>query len=243
MEVHVGCCGYPQPKKMYYEHFDLVEIQKTFYQLPRVKSAQAWRLEAPPSVEFTLLAWQLITHRPSSPSYRHLTVPVDEAKRDCYGSFKPTEEVCEVWEQTLEVAHALESEMVIFQAPPTFGPGPKNIANIREFFTKCRRDGIHLGWEPKGTDWDPEEVGRLCRELDLIHVVDPIQGREKAGSIIYWRMHGIGGYRHQYTDQELRRFISILRKSKKKKAYVLFNNIHMWEDALRFQALWEERKA
>lgn len=239
MEVHVGCCGYPQPKQKYYEHFDLVEIQKTFYQPPRVKSAQAWRQESPASVEFTLLAWQLITHRPSSTGYRRLTVPIEEDRRDCYGSFRPTEEVFRAWEQTLEVARALESEMVIFQAPTTFGPGPKNLSNLREFFSSCARDGLFLGFEPKGGEWGPEETGRLCRELDLIHVVDPAQGREKAGSIIYWRMHGISGYRHRYSDQELRRFASILRKSKKKKAYVLFNNVHMWEDALRFKALWE----
>ena len=243
MEVHVGCCGYPQPRKKYYEHLRLVEIQKTLYQLPREKSAQAMRAEAPASVEFTMLAWQLITHRPSSPSYRHLLVPVEESRRDHYGSFRPTLEVFRAWDQTLEVARALEAEVVVFQSPHTFAPGPKNIANMKAFFGRCERDGLQLGWEPRCGDWEPDEVGRICRELDLIHVVDPAQGREKAGSVIYWRMNGIGGYRHRYTDQELRKFVSMLRKSKKKKAYVLFNNIHMWDDALRFLALWEERGA
>lgn len=241
MELHVGCCGYPQPRKTYYEQFRLVEVQKTFYQPPRLKVAQAMRAEAPPSVEFTLLAWQLITHRPSSPSYRRLMVPVEEQKRDHYGSFRPTEEVFEAWEQTLEVAQALEAEIVVFRTPKTFGPGPKNRENMKAFFRECRREGLQLAWEPEVGVWEADEVGRICRELDLIHVVDPTLGREKAGSVIYWRMNGIGGYRHRYTDQELRKFITILRKSKKKKAYILFNNIHMWDDALHFQALWEER--
>jgi uncharacterized protein YecE (DUF72 family) len=241
LEVHIGCCGFPQAKKKYYEHFDLVEIQKTFYQLPRVKTAQSWRMEAPASFEFTLKAWQLITHRPSSSTYRHLTSPIDESKKDRYGSFKPTDEVFEVWEKTREVANALDSEIVVFQTPPSFGPTSKNISNLREFFDKCQRDKLLLGWEPRG-EWSPDEAGRLCHELGLIHVVDPFTCREKAGNIIYWRLHGIGGYRHRYTNEELAKLISFLRKSRKQKAYILFNNINMWEDALRLQALWEKNK-
>jgi uncharacterized protein YecE (DUF72 family) len=34
----------------------------------------------------------------------------------------------------------------------------------------------------------------------------------------------------------------MLRKSKKKRAYVLFNNIYMWDDAQRFLEIWEKRK-
>jgi len=35
--------------------------------------------------------------------------------------------------------------------------------------------------------------------------------------------------------------VTILRKSKKKKAYVLFNNVSMWEDSQRFLEIWEKR--
>lgn len=241
MELKVGCCGFPQARERYYKTFPLVEIQKTFYQLPRVATSLKWRQEAPPHFEFTLKAWQLITHRPSSPTYSKLTTPIPEDKKDAYGSFKPTPEVYQAWDETREVARALEAEVVVFQTPATFQPGPKNLANMREFFRTIERDDLILAWEPRG-NWDPEEVARICRELDLIHVVDPFEGREKAGSIIYWRLHGGAGYRHKYTDEELSQLVGMLRRSRKKKAYVLFNNVHMWEDSQRFLELWERRR-
>ncbi len=240
MELKVGCCGFPQARQIYYETLPLVELQKTFYQLPRVKTAQKWRQESPPHFEFTLKAWQLITHRPSSPTYKRLTHPIPEESRDAYGSFKPTPENFAAWRETLEVATALDAEIVLFQTPATFTPGPKNIAQMREFLSTIERGRLQLAWEPRG-QWDAEEAGRICRELDLLHVVDPFQGREKAGQIIYWRLHGIGSYRHRYTDQELGKLVTMLRRSKKKRAYVLFNNINMWEDAQRLLELWRRR--
>ncbi|MBC7229717.1 MAG: DUF72 domain-containing protein [Actinobacteria bacterium] len=240
MELKVGCCGFPQARQIYYETLPLVELQKTFYQLPRVKTAQKWRQESPPHFEFTLKAWQLITHRPSSPTYKRLTHPIPEESRDAYGSFKPTPENFAAWRETLEVATALDAEIVLFQTPATFTPGPKNIAQMREFLSTIERGRLQLAWEPRG-QWDAEEAGRICRELDLLHVVDPFRGREKAGQIIYWRLHGIGSYRHRYTDQELGKLVTMLRRSKKKRAYVLFNNINMWEDAQRLLELWRRR--
>jgi len=50
----------------------VVEVQQTFYQIPRIATGKRWREEAPPDFEFTMKAWQLITHEPSSPTYRRL---------------------------------------------------------------------------------------------------------------------------------------------------------------------------
>ncbi|MFW6113869.1 MAG: DUF72 domain-containing protein, partial [Actinomycetota bacterium] len=232
----------PQARRKYYQALLLVEIQKTFYQLPRVKTSSKWRHEAPPYFEFTLKAWQLITHRPSSPTYRRLTHPLPEDKKEAYGSFRPTPEILKAWSENLEVARAMDAEIVVFQTPSSFGPGPKNIANMRKFFENIERGGLNLAWEPRGR-WDPDEAGKLCRELDLLHVVDPFTGREKAGAIIYWRLHGMGNYRHRYSDKELNKLATILRKSKKKKAYVLFNNVYMWEDSQRLAEIWEKRNS
>jgi uncharacterized protein YecE (DUF72 family) len=240
LELKIGCCGFPQVRQTYYKTLPVVEIQRTFYQLPRVKTSIKWRHEAPPYFEFSLKAWQLITHRPSSPTYKRLSHPIPARLKDAYGSFRPTNEIYKAWKETLEVAKALEAEIVVFETPSTFGPGSKNISNMRAFFETIDRNSLQLAWEPRGK-WSPEEAGQICRDLDLLHVVDPFQGREKAGSIIYWRLHGIGSFRHRYTDRELGKLVTVLKKSKKKKAYVLFNNIYMWEDAQRFKEIWEKR--
>jgi len=68
--VKDGCCGFPVGMKKYFENFDVVEVQKTFYKPPSQKTAEKWRKNAPENFEFTIKAWQVITHPPSSPTYR-----------------------------------------------------------------------------------------------------------------------------------------------------------------------------
>jgi uncharacterized protein YecE (DUF72 family) len=53
------------------------------------------------------------------------------------------------------------------------------------------------------------------------------------GSGTYFRLHGITGARHVYTDGELRRLASMTPPG----AYVMFNNIPRVRDAKRFSAL------
>jgi uncharacterized protein YecE (DUF72 family) len=66
--LKVGCCGFPRGRKEYFRQFRLVEVQQTFYKMPDLETAIKWRQEAPTDFEFTLKAWQLITHPPTSPT-------------------------------------------------------------------------------------------------------------------------------------------------------------------------------
>jgi uncharacterized protein YecE (DUF72 family) len=76
-------------------------------------------------------------------------------------------------------------------------------------------------------------VRGLCQELDLVHCTDPFVAESLHGSFRYYRLHGRGGYRYRYTDADLQQ----LRGRCRPPAYVMFNNVSMWEDALRFRDL------
>ena len=60
--IKVGTCGFAIRRPGYYRTFPVVEIQQSFYKLPRVTTGERWRAGAPPGFEFTMKAWQLITH-------------------------------------------------------------------------------------------------------------------------------------------------------------------------------------
>lgn len=45
--LKIGCCGFSKGRKTYFDNFDLVEIQKTFYKPPKVSTAEKWREESP----------------------------------------------------------------------------------------------------------------------------------------------------------------------------------------------------
>jgi uncharacterized protein YecE (DUF72 family) len=79
-------------------------------------------------------AWQLITHEPSSPTYRRLRQPIPESDKALYGSFRPTEPVLKAWTDTAAVARAMGATVVVFQCPPRFTPTPEHVGNLRKFF-------------------------------------------------------------------------------------------------------------
>lgn len=232
MDAKVGCCGFPESRGKYYSHFKVVEIQQSFYQLPKPETARKWREEAPEDFEFTLKAWQLITHEPSSPTYRRLKERVPEDRRDRYGSFKPTEEVLTAWIRTEEIAQALRAKVIVFQCPASFRPTDQNKENLKVFFHKINRKDYIFTWEPRGK-WSPEEIKEICQELDLVHCVDPFKDESTYGKILYYRLHGIGGYSYQYTDENFEELKSRCRAQKE--IYFMFNNTFMLEDALRFK--------
>jgi uncharacterized protein YecE (DUF72 family) len=234
MAMTVGCCGFCRARSAYYEEFSAVEIQRTFYKLPRIETVRKWRREAPSDFVFTLKAWQLITHEPSSPTYRKAGIRIDPNRRDKYGGFRPTSQVWEAWEQTEIIAIAMEAEVVLFQCPASFTPTAENIAHLRGFFSSLRIRQFRLAWEPRG-NWSEKIVRELCRELGLILCVDPLAGGSLRGAPGYFRLHGLGGYRYRYTDADLNRLKVIL--SPVRGGYLFFNNISMYDDALRFHRL------
>jgi len=237
--ILVGCCGFPRARSEYYRTLPLAEVQQTFYRPPELATAQRWRAEAPPDFCFTLKAWQLITHEPSSPTYRKARLNL-EGPAEHYGSFRPTDEVMAAWERIRQIALALQAPIVLFQCPASFTPTDVHIENLRRFFRGITRSGLICAWEPRGP-WPVELVGSLCAELDLIHAVDPFVSRPATLGTAYFRLHGITGYRYRFTDDDLRQLLAWCRGYKL--VYCLFNNVSMWEDALRLCALLPEAGA
>ena len=226
----------------YMELFPVVEVQQTFYQPPRVETLRRWRAEAPRGFEFTLKAWMLITHEARSPVYRRLKRELTEVEREGCGSFRPSEIVREAWEATRASAAALSARRVLFQCPASFRPNDENVGRMRAFFDSVERGRLRLLWEPRG-DWPDTLVRRLCAELDLVHVVDPLKSRTVTPRECYFRLHGRRGRGYTHETEELEELISMLPADGRRTSYVLFNNVRMLEDAARFRGLARGRAA
>lgn len=226
-------------RQTYFADFSLVEVQQTFYQPPRTETLSRWLKEAPPGFEFTLKAWQLITHTPSSPTYRRLRQPLPKNSWDRYGAFRPTDEVAEAWRVTLEAARHLAASVIVFQCPASFTPEPGHVANLRRFLTRARADAgvIRLAWEPRGA-WPHKTFAGLCAEFDLLPIIDPFKHPRLPRMRHYFRLHGVTGYRYRYSDVDLNKLWDWCEDG----TYCLFNNMNMAEDARRFLKLAETRR-
>ena len=105
---------------------------------------------------------------------------------------------------------------------------------MSRFFGTVNRGDLIFVWEPRG-EWSDDIILRLCHDLNLVHCANPLERAMLYGNPQYFRLHGGHNYRHQYADDELAR----LQELSVSGAYVLFNNLTMYEDASRFKELIE----
>ena len=235
-KIKIGTSGFRIPRAEYTQLLSCVEIQQTFYQPPQTRTLERWREETPGEFEFTLKAWQLITHEAKSPTYKRLKKQLSEIEKAEAGYFKPTAIVREAWEVTLASAKALRAKTILFQCPASFKQTRENISNLEKFFTSVKRGRFNFCWEPRG-DWGDEVVRSICRELNLWHVVDPFVRRSVTPGKCYFRLHGRTGWRYKYEEGELAELALMLPANKS--SYIFFNNIRMTEDALKFREMIE----
>ncbi|MBU7014581.1 MAG: DUF72 domain-containing protein [Theionarchaea archaeon] len=230
--IRVGVRGFPVSHKELFEEFRLLEVQRTFYSPPMERTVERWRTEAPEGVEFTVKAWQVITHPSSSPTYRRTPREVGDPHH--YGYFRPTKEVSDAFETTASLARLLKARIIVFQTPASFRQDSQAISNMREFFSSLPNDFTYV-WESRG-NWSPETIQSICEDLGIIDGVDPFR-RKSTTEQKYFRLHGSPPgekmYSYTYTDEDLEE----LKSSCSGNAYVLFNNISMVTDARRFHAL------
>jgi len=202
--IRMGLCGFSMAFDAYVREFPLVEVQQTFYEPPSDGTLRRWRSAAPAAFEFTIKAWQLVTHESSSPTYRRLRRSLTAVERKDAGGFRTSPIVLDAWQRTLRCAEILRATAVLLQCPRSFGPTDANIARMREFLSSVDRPtGLRVLWEPRGP-WPMDVVGRLCDDLSLVHVVDPFVSQTVTPDTPYFRLHGISGARHVYRDEELR---------------------------------------
>ena len=219
--IKIGCCGYPVGRKRYQEVFSLVEINRTFYEIPKISTVARWRKEAPENFEFTVKAHQSISHE-------HKLRLAETMK-----AFETMKEIC----------RELEAKILLIQTPASFKPESLKIAE--EFFRGIERNDLIIVWETRGPLWEKgetrEELRMILESLDVPHVTDPFRTLPVySGKVAYLRLHGLGSrmYYYQYSDEELLRLRDTARslETEEREVYVLFNNLSMFEDAYRFQS-------
>ena len=243
-KIWVGCCGFSMSKKKYYEMFEAVEIQETFYNLPSKSRMEKWRAESPQNFIFTMKAWQVITHPRTSPTWRRLKGEL-RGDPNNYGFLRPTKENIQAWEDTLEIAKAVGAKAIVLQLPPKLELKESTYKDISEFLSKISWEGFLLAIEPRNKTWDKNRdmVKSLFEKFNIIHCVDIFKRQPvDTGEAYYIRLHGLGGeinYRYKYTDQDLKRLKNLVTPllDANKDVFVMFNNIYMTDDALRFKRI------
>lgn len=226
-----GCAGFPVARQRYFQALGAVEIGTSFYNLPRLETAQAWRAEAPKGFDFALRAWQLITHPGDSAGYGRTRLALAPKRRPFCGHFKATPEVDRAWAATKAVAEALAAKFIVFETPASFYPDSNHLRDLYKFFQSIDRGTCSFVWQPRSKEWKEKLTAKVCADLKLTLPSRPLEGREGFGNVHYIQLPEM---EKGYTDADLRQ---VRQSCQGKPAYVFFRNRACWDDARRFQGL------
>jgi len=225
-EIRIGTSGwhyahweglyYPDklPKSKWFEYyakdFDTVEINNTFYQLPKDQTFKNWHEQAPKNFLFTVKANRFITH------IKRLKDPAEPLERFFAG------------------ARLLKENLgpFLYQLPPSMH---KDLDRLKSFI-KCLPKGKLSVFEFRHKSWFSDDTYELLDKFsvgfcihDLVGVPTP---RIITGDLIYIRFHGpTGRYQGNYTKAMLKNWADWLKEHIKKahSIYAYFNNdIHAY---------------
>jgi uncharacterized protein YecE (DUF72 family) len=236
--VRIGCSGwiyqswkgdfYPPrcPQRRWLEHyatqFDTVELNNTFYRLPKRDAVAAWVQRTPDDFLFTVKSSQYLTHM------KRLTDMAQGVER--------------LWERLQPLAESPKMGPVLWQLPPNF---KRDDARLEHALSHLPPG--HHAFEFRDPSWFADDVLALLREHRVALVIGdhperPWQPHVLTSDFTLIRFHhGHRGRRGNYSETELRewaRRIADLRRDAAVFAY--FNND--WEgfaprNAARLQQL------
>ena len=203
----------------YAENFNTVEINMTFYRLPKPDDLRRWADLVPPGFLFTLKANRQITHTKKLRDVGHEV-----------GFFS-------------HLARSLDAKLgcILYQLPPGI---TRDDALLRGFLAVLSPEFRNV-IEFRDPSWYARDVYDVLRESRVIFCTvsstkvppDAVLTTETA----YFRFHGLtGGYRHDYSEEELRAWAGIVRSTGAAATFAYFNNdyqAHAVENARRLREL------
>jgi uncharacterized protein YecE (DUF72 family) len=189
----------------YAQHFDTVELNNTFYHLPKEKSLKRWHKLAPKNFVYAVKASRYITH------------------------IKKLKDVSEELSRFLGLAALLGRKLgpILYQLPPSLH---KDLGRLESFIEILPKNKIAV-FEFRHESWYCEDTYKMMRKFNVGFCIHDLPGNESpkiiTGDVIYIRLHGTTGrYSGCYSKSMLANWATWLKDHAKdvRSIYVYFNN-------------------
>jgi len=201
----------PKNKKLEYycTQFQTVELNNTFYRLPREKVFESWQRRTPKDFVFAIKVSRFITHV--------------KKLRNCQ---KP-------WLIFLKRALKLKEKLgpFLFQLPPFFKKDVKKLKNFTQMVFENSPKNLKFAFEFRHESWCDKDVYKILEENNIAWVVADSPHWPKryqvTANFVYVRMHGSKTlFSSNYSKEELRELAKWIKKWKSQNLdiFVYFNN-------------------
>ena len=211
------------PLVAYSKAFNFVEVNSTFYQIPKLEIVKSWRKIVPKGFEFSVRCNKKLTH---------------EIK------FESTSEVFNIFNQMVTICNILDADFLHFQTPPQFYFNQTNIEKVTNFFSSLKKNNLNFVLENRNPGpLNSSFVKSLC-DLGIIHCVDLLKGEPVYQSdVLYTRIFGKGFHNiYQPLDSELKHIAKMASKEGVKKSLIVMHSNKMFKDAARLKIYKESGK-
>jgi len=126
--------------RFYATQFPLVEVDSTYYGIPKPDSAESWAAQTPADFSFDVKSFSLFTNHPTKPASLPPDIredlPANLRDKNIYVEAMPDELVDELWERFRAALEPLRAagklSAVFFQFPPWFMPSSRSLAYIEQ---------------------------------------------------------------------------------------------------------------
>jgi uncharacterized protein YecE (DUF72 family) len=228
MSVYIGTSGwnYKHWKERFYpaglrqkdwfvflaERFNTVEVNTSFYRIPKREVVEHWADIAPVDFKFAVKLWRGITH------YKKLLNS---------GVYV---------ENFLEVVEALPQRMrapILIQLPPNQGKDVEKLRTFLHEFHQIAGKGWRVAVEFRNPEWLSDDVYDVLNKASAAICLHDMEGRaatdrENDAPFVYVRRHGSGAGRYagSYSAQQIASDAERIRAWAKagKDVYVYYNN-------------------
>jgi uncharacterized protein YecE (DUF72 family) len=192
----------------YARYFDTVEINMTFYRLPKEEAVARWVEQTPPEFIFAVKVSRYVTHvKRLLDVQQHLSL---------------------LYERIRPLIDSPKMGPLLWQLPPTFAIDLERLAQALEHL----HDGRRHAFEFRHPSWFTEETYMLLREHNVALVigdrpqVNDFQTHELTADFTFVRFHGgtrgrNGNYSHSELDEWAER---LERWSREADVFAYFNN-------------------
>jgi uncharacterized protein YecE (DUF72 family) len=205
----------------YAEHFDTVEVNNSFYRLPKPETFDAWAAQAPASFRYAVKANRYLTQA--------------KKLKDC------EEPMARMMPAFRHLGETLGP--VLYQLPPRF---KLNLDRLEQFLELLPKDVVNV-FEFRDNSWHDDAVFSLLERYGASFCAHDMPGSNSpdlaVGPVAYVRFHGgEGKYWGRYSDAALLRWTDWMMAEARKgrEVWAYFNNdaeAHAIQDALTLKAM------
>ena len=145
--------------RFYATQFSLVEVDSSYYGIPKPESTEAWAAQTPAGFTFDVKSFSLFTNHPTQPMSLPPDIreqlPSDLRAKNVYLEKMPDELLEEVWERFRAAVEPLRAAgklgAVFFQFPPWFLPSSRSLAYVEQ--VQERMFGFQIAVEFRKPEW------------------------------------------------------------------------------------------